>query len=82
MANVFYRRGIIETWGRGTLKIIDLLDKEGLPTPEFFNQAGSFVVIFRIPEEKWLTPQDTPQVTPHDAPQVEQLLEICMGPGL
>jgi len=80
MANVFYRRGIIETWGRGTLKIIDLLDKAGLPTPEFFNQAGSFVVIFRIPEEKWLTPQDTPQVTPHDAPQVEQLLEICIQP--
>jgi len=36
-----------------------------------------FVVIFRIPEEKWLTLQDTPQATPHDAPQVEQLLEIC-----
>jgi hypothetical protein len=42
MANVFYRRGIIETWGRGILKIMDLLDKAGLPEPEFFNQAGSF----------------------------------------
>jgi len=39
-----------------------------------------FVVIFRIPEEKWLTPQDTPQATPQDAPQVEQLLEICIQP--
>jgi len=80
MANVFYRRGIIETWGRGTLKIMELLDKAGLPAPEFFNQAGSFVVVFRIPEEKWLTPQDTPHVTPHDAPQVEQLLKICIQP--
>jgi len=56
------------------------LDKAGLPAPEFLNQAGSFVVIFRIPEEKWLTPQDTPHVTPLDAPQVEQLLEICILP--
>ncbi|MDZ7759594.1 MAG: ATP-binding protein [Desulfovermiculus sp.] len=80
MANVFYRRGIIETWGRGTLKIMELLDKAGLPAPEFLNQTGSFVVTFRIPEEKQLTPQVTPQVTPHDAPQVEQLLEICIQP--
>lgn len=76
MANVFYRRGIIETWGRGTLKIMELLDKARLPAPEFFNQTWSFVVIFRIPEEKQLTPQ----VTPHDAPQVEQLLDICIQP--
>ncbi len=72
MANVFYRRGIIETWGRGTLKMMELLDKARLPAPEFLNQAGSFVVIFRIPEEK--------QLTPHDAPQIEQLLEICIQP--
>ena len=88
MANVFYRRGIIETWGRGTLKIMDLLDKAGLPAPEFFNQAGSFVVVFRIPEEKWLTPQDTMHHGMHDTmhdtvqvnPQVKQLLEICISP--
>ncbi len=78
MANIFYRRGIIETWGWGTLKIMDLLDKARLPAPEFFNQAGLFLVLFRIPEEKWLITQDTPQVTPHDAPQVEQILEICI----
>jgi hypothetical protein len=69
MANVFYRRGIIETWGRGTLKIMDLLDKAGLPAPEFFNQAGSFVVVFRIPKEKWLTPQNTPPMSPRMIPR-------------
>lgn len=25
VAKVFYRRGLIETWGRGTLKIADLM---------------------------------------------------------
>lgn len=68
MANVFYRRGIIETWGRGTLKIMDLLDKADLPAPEFISEAGHFTVTFRIPEEKRLTPHVTPQVTPHEPP--------------
>jgi len=49
IANAFYRRGIIETWGRGTLKIIELTQSAGLPDPEFKSEAGHFVVIFRLP---------------------------------
>lgn len=84
IANAFYRRGIIETWGRGTLKIIELTQSAGLPDPVFKSEAGHFVVIFRLPEEKRMTPHDTPQVTPHDTPQVtpqvEQLLKVCVHP--
>ncbi|HEX8670983.1 MAG TPA: ATP-binding protein, partial [Longimicrobium sp.] len=46
MADVFYRRGIIEQWGRGTLKIIDLTEQAGLVAPEFEVRGGEVVVRF------------------------------------
>jgi len=33
IARTFYRRGIIETWGRGTLKIARLMQEAGLEPP-------------------------------------------------
>jgi len=47
IAQAFYRRGIIESWGRGTLKIRDQLAKAGLPAPEFESEHGEVVVRFR-----------------------------------
>ncbi|MDR3187680.1 MAG: putative DNA binding domain-containing protein, partial [Prevotellaceae bacterium] len=35
IANIFYRSGQIEAWGRGTLKILDDARKGGYPDPEF-----------------------------------------------
>ena len=46
ITNVFYRRGLIEQWGRGTQKIIELCTQIGHPEPELLEQAGSFVVRF------------------------------------
>jgi ATP-dependent DNA helicase RecG len=46
IAKVFYNRGLIERWGRGTQKIISLCVKAGHPEPDFFEQANSFVVRF------------------------------------
>jgi len=46
ITSVFYRRGLIEQWGRGTQKIVELCVKAGHPEPEFFEQAGSVVVRF------------------------------------
>jgi len=80
IANAFYKHGIIETWGRGTLKILELTQSAGLPDPEFKSESGHFVVSFRLPAEKRMTPQDTPQVTMHDTMQVEQLLKVCTIP--
>lgn len=84
IANAFYRRGIIETWGRRTLKILELTQSARLPDPEFKSEAGHFVVIFRLPEEKRMTSHDTHQDTMHDTmqvtPQVEQLLAVCKTP--
>lgn len=47
IADVFYRRGLIEKWGRGTNKILDEAKKLGCPEPEFEEIAGAFVVRFR-----------------------------------
>ncbi len=46
MARVFHRRGIIESWGRGTLKIAELAELAGLPRPEIEENAGCVVVRF------------------------------------
>ncbi|HID75187.1 MAG TPA: transcriptional regulator, partial [Planctomycetaceae bacterium] len=46
VAKVFYLRGIIERWGRGTQRIVELCVKAGHPEPEFGEQAGSVWVRF------------------------------------
>lgn len=46
IAQVFYLRGMIERWGRGTQKIVELCVKAGHPEPEFGEQAGSVWVQF------------------------------------
>lgn len=46
IAEVFYRRGLVERWGRGTQKIVELCVKAGYPEPEFVEQAGSVGVRF------------------------------------
>ena len=47
IAEVFFRRGLIERWGRGTQKIVELCRMAGQPEPEFEEQAGDMVVRFR-----------------------------------
>ena len=47
IAGVFYRRGIIEQWGRGTIKMAELMSDAGLPRPEIEDIGGSVTVRFR-----------------------------------
>jgi ATP-dependent DNA helicase RecG len=47
IASVFYRRGIIETWGQGTLKMAAWTEEVGLPRPEIEEIPGAVVVRFR-----------------------------------
>lgn len=47
IAEVFYRRGLIERWGRGTNKILAEAEKAGCPEPDFEEIAGAFVVRFK-----------------------------------
>lgn len=46
IAEVFYRRGLIERWGRGTQRIVELCVQAGHPEPEFEERAGEVVVRF------------------------------------
>ena len=47
IARTFYRRGIIEEWGSGTLKMAELASSAGLPAPEIEDDGGSVTVRFR-----------------------------------
>jgi len=51
LADVFFKAGMIEAWGRGTIKIVDECKKAGLPEPEFREQFGGLSVHFRKAEK-------------------------------
>ena len=69
IANVFYRAGIIERWGSGTINIIDWCTENGNPSPAWSEQAGSVFLTFMpaVPE----TPQ-VPDKCPTSVRQVTQ----------
>ena len=47
IARTFYRRGIIEQWGRGTIRMADLTISMGLPRPEIEQRGDCVTVRFR-----------------------------------
>jgi ATP-dependent DNA helicase RecG len=47
IAGVFFRRGIIESWGRGTLKMAEIALSAGLQRPEIEDVSGCVTVRFR-----------------------------------
>lgn len=47
IARTFYRRGIIEEWGRGTLKMVDMTTASGLPRPEIEEHNDCVTVRFQ-----------------------------------
>ena len=46
LAKAFYLAGFIESWGRGTIKIVENCLKQGLPEPDFIEEYGVMKVIF------------------------------------
>lgn len=46
IADIFFKAGLIEAWGRGTIKITDECRKVGLPEPDFKEEFGGFSVCF------------------------------------
>jgi ATP-dependent DNA helicase RecG len=46
VAEVFFKAGYIESWGRGIEKMIDALKGDGLPEPIFEENSGGFQVTF------------------------------------
>ena len=46
LSDIFYKAGYIESWGRGTLAILQDCERAGLPTPQFREAFGGFEVTF------------------------------------
>lgn len=44
ITKVFYRRGLIEEMGMGTQKMVKIFTNEKMKEPEFYEEAGTFVV--------------------------------------
>ena len=47
VARTFYRRGIIEEWGQGTLKMVELATDAGMPVPGIEDRGDCVTVCFR-----------------------------------
>ncbi len=60
MAKTFYKGGHIESWGRGTIKVIEECEKHGLPEPLIEERSGGiWVTIFKdIYSDKYLSNLD------------------------
>ena len=46
LADIFFKAGLIEAWGRGTTEIVNICKNYGLPEPEFEEYFGGFMVTF------------------------------------
>ncbi|HMQ46595.1 MAG TPA: ATP-binding protein, partial [Saprospiraceae bacterium] len=52
IATTFFRAGLIEAWGRGTLKIMEECRKANLPSPVFSSDSSGFATEFKRVLEK------------------------------
>jgi ATP-dependent DNA helicase RecG len=50
LADIFFKAGFIEAWGRGTIKIVDKCKERNLPEPDFSEMTGGFLVSFFKPK--------------------------------
>jgi ATP-dependent DNA helicase RecG len=50
IAKAFFLYGVVESWGRGTLKILELCEKAGLPDPVYAENSGGVEVTLRKSE--------------------------------
>lgn len=55
VARTLFRRGVIESWGRGTIKMAELMQQAGLPRPEIEDTGGCVTV--RLRPSRYVPPQ-------------------------
>ncbi|MDX8384762.1 MAG: ATP-binding protein, partial [Ghiorsea sp.] len=51
VANVFFRAGLIESWGRGIERIMQACAKAGVPTPEISSDVNGLWITFHFLSE-------------------------------
>ncbi len=84
IANVLYKSGVLENWGRGIKLMVDECRRVDIPDPEFHADGGFVWVVFRYTrvlagkdhtstiQDPQSTPQDDPSShtkTPHKCPE-------------
>ena len=77
IADVFYRRGLVERWGRGTQMIVELCVRAGHPEPDFAEQAGAVRVCF-LPSE-YIAPH---RIVHNLTGRQREILQILAGNAL
>jgi len=75
IAEVFYRRGYIEKWGRGTQKILEACRKAGQREPEFIERAGEVGVRF------WTAVGEAPGAAEELTPRQREVLSTVAALG-
>ena len=60
IANVFYRAGYIESWGRGIQKIFEACREVGAPDPEYTILGDSLTVKFTALERAFISQSNLP----------------------
>ncbi|MCC6630386.1 MAG: putative DNA binding domain-containing protein [Chloroflexi bacterium] len=77
IARVLFRRGVIEQWGRGTLKIVELMMQAGLPRPTIQDAGGCVTV--RFAPARYVPPQRVAHDLSERQRAVLALLEASRG---
>jgi len=65
--------GYIDSWGRGTIKIIDACKANNMPEPEMRNEQGGFVTIFHkqnVQTESQKVPDKVPENATENNPDL------------
>ena len=78
IARTFYRRGVIEEWGSGTLRMADMARKAGLPAPEIEDDGGTVTVRFRHSQ---IVPQPITRDVSEPEGRRETILALLDGAG-
>jgi len=79
LADVFFKAGFIEAWGRGTLKIVDKCKEKNLPEPEFSEMTGGFLVSFFKAKEEAKTTLKLPENYPETTRKIVEKIEERFG---
>jgi ATP-dependent DNA helicase RecG len=75
IADICYKAGLVESWGKGTLKIFEEFKLRSLPAPELLEYAGGFQLIFRNTGDKPAISGDKPAIS-NTKFQIVELLRL------
>ncbi len=81
VANVLYKRKLLESWGRGISLMTEECKRAGLPEPDYRLGGGFVVLVFRYADKLSTSTPQVPHKYPTSTPQVEDLVHT-IGVGM